>query len=75
MAATASRVVLDTLAAEFRLPATDGKTIKIMTVEHNYVEANRQAVFELLIERGFVRLFEPLSKFDDWYVKRSILGP
>ncbi|MBR1248000.1 FkbM family methyltransferase [Bradyrhizobium sp. AUGA SZCCT0169] len=49
--------------------------IKIMTVEHNYVEANRQAVFELLIDRGFVRLFEPLSKFDDWYVERSILGP
>jgi FkbM family methyltransferase len=48
--------------------------IKIMTVEHNFVEPNRQEVFQLLTSKGFVRLFEPLSKFDDWYVKSSLLG-
>jgi hypothetical protein len=48
--------------------------IKIMTVEHNFVEPNRQEVFKLLSGEGFVRVFEPLSKFDDWYVKRSLLG-
>jgi len=49
--------------------------VKIMTVEHNFVEPNRQEVFKLLSHNGFMRLFEPLSKFDDWYVKRSLLGP
>ncbi len=48
--------------------------IKIMTVEHNFVEPNRQKVFTLLSGKGFMRLFEPLSKFDDWYVRRSLLG-
>lgn len=48
--------------------------IKIVTVEHNFVEPNRQDVLQLLSGNGFVRLFERLSKFDDWYVKRSLLG-
>lgn len=48
--------------------------IKIMTVEHNFVEPNRQQMFDLLTAQGFIRVFEPLSKFDDWYVKRALLG-
>jgi len=48
--------------------------IKIMTVEHNFIESNRQEVFKLLSGKGFMRLFESLSKFDDWYVKRSLIG-
>jgi FkbM family methyltransferase len=48
--------------------------IKIVTVEHNFVELNRQEVFKLLRGKGFMRLFEPLSKFDDWYVNRSLLS-
>jgi FkbM family methyltransferase len=48
--------------------------IKIMTIEHNFVEPNRQEVFKLLSSQNFVRMLEPLSKFDDWYVKRSLLG-
>jgi FkbM family methyltransferase len=48
--------------------------IKIVTVEHNFVEPNRQEVLQLLSGNGFVRLFERLSKFDDWYAKRSLLG-
>ena len=48
--------------------------IRIVTVEHNFVEPNRHEVFKLLTAKGFVRLFKPLSKFDDWYVKRSMLG-
>jgi hypothetical protein len=45
-----------------------------MTVEHNFVEPNRHDVFKLLTANGFIRLFEVLSKFDDWYVKRTLLG-
>ena len=48
--------------------------IKIMTVEHNFVEPNRQQIMHLLTAKGFVRVLESLSKFDDWYVRRSIVG-
>ena len=51
-----------------------GYDIKIMTVEHNGVEPNRQQIGELLAAKGFVRVFDFLSKFDDWYVQRSIAG-
>jgi FkbM family methyltransferase len=48
--------------------------IKIMTVEHNFCEPDRQQINRLLTERGYMRLFEPLSKFDDWYIQRSLVG-
>lgn len=52
----------------------DSYDVKIMTVEHNFVEPNRQEIYNLLTAKGFVRLFEQLSKFDDWYVKRALVG-
>lgn len=42
--------------------------IKIITVEHNFVEAKRNKIFELLTSNGFKRVFEDLSNFDDWYI-------
>jgi FkbM family methyltransferase len=48
--------------------------IKVMTVEHNFVEPNRQQMFDLLAAQGFIRVFEPVSKFDDWYIKQALLG-
>jgi len=52
----------------------DNYDIGIITVEHSYREPDRQSIFDLLTSKGFIRLFEPFSKFDDWYVKRSIVG-
>lgn len=52
----------------------DNYDIGIITVEHNFREQDRQPVFDLLTSKGFIRLYEPFSKFDDWYVKRSIVG-
>jgi len=43
-------------------------SIKIITCEHNYT-GNREKIFELLSSKGYVRKFEGLSQFDDWYVK------
>jgi FkbM family methyltransferase len=48
--------------------------IGIMTVEHAFREPERQEIYRLLVSNGFVRLFDTLSKFDDWYVKRSLLN-
>jgi len=48
--------------------------IKIITVEHNYVESDREQIKQLLTMNNFVRIFEPLSKFDDWYVQKPLIG-
>lgn len=45
---------------------------KIITVEHNFVDEKRYAIYRLLSENGYVRKFETLSMFDDWYVHSSI---
>ena len=41
--------------------------IKIITVEHNYTP-NRRKIHDLLTAHGYVRKYENLSHFDDWYV-------
>jgi FkbM family methyltransferase len=52
----------------------DDYDIGIITVEHNFREPDRQAIFDLLTSKGLIRVFEAFSKFDDWYVKRSLVG-
>jgi len=46
--------------------------IKILTVEHNFVEPDRQKIHDMLAARSFVRVFTPISMFDDWYIQRSL---
>lgn len=48
--------------------------IKILTVEHNFCEPDRQNIHDLLVGHGFIRIFEAFSKFDDWYIQRSMIG-
>lgn len=52
----------------------DDYDIGVVSVEHNYREPDRQAILDLLTQNGFIRVFEALSKYDDWYVKRAIAG-
>ena len=47
--------------------------ITIITVEHNYT-SKREEIFSLLISKGYKRVFEAISLFDDWYVKESLLN-
>lgn len=42
--------------------------IKIITCEHNYTPM-REKIYDLLISKGYVRKFEAISQWDDWYVK------
>lgn len=42
--------------------------IKVVCIEHNY-GPTRQAVFEKMIQHGYVRKYRFISRFDDWYVK------
>lgn len=45
--------------------------IDIITVEHNYT-GNRNAMFALLSQNGFLRKYEEISDFDDWYVRADL---
>lgn len=44
--------------------------ISIITVEHNFT-TQRDDIFRLLTKNGYVRKFEDVSQFDDWYVLES----
>jgi FkbM family methyltransferase len=46
--------------------------IKLITVEHNHVASSRRDIFDLLVSKGYTRLFDLLSDFDDWYVHNSV---
>lgn len=42
--------------------------ISVITCEHNFTPA-REKIRSLLAQHGYIRKFEDLSQFDDWYVK------
>jgi FkbM family methyltransferase len=42
--------------------------ISVITCEHNYT-STRDKIFSLLTRNGYVRIYQNLSKCDDWYVK------
>lgn len=62
---------VDTEGSEFEiLRAFDFQKydVKVITVEHNFT-MNRDAIHSLLESRGFSRVFEKFSMWDDWYRK------
>jgi FkbM family methyltransferase len=62
---------IDTEGSEFEiLSYFDFKRypFKVITCEHNYTPM-REKLHALLTEAGYVRKFERLSLFDDWYVR------
>jgi FkbM family methyltransferase len=66
---------LDVEGAELEvLAAYDfSHNFRVVTVEHNFQEQRRSQIRSLLSSRGYLRVCEDLSKFDDWYVRRSEL--
>jgi FkbM family methyltransferase len=45
--------------------------VDVITCEHNNTE-NRNAIFLLLTKNGYVKKYEELSQFDDWYVRSDL---
>jgi len=43
----------------------------LICVEHNYT-SSRDRLFDLLVSKGYKRVYTELSKFDDWYVRSEI---
>lgn len=61
---------IDTEGSEFDILQAvdfDRWSFGVLTVEHNY-EAQREDIHALLTEKGYTRVLEPISRFDDWYV-------
>ena len=44
------------------------RKIKIISIEHNYHPKNRKNIYKKLTSEGYKRIFEDISKFDDWYI-------
>jgi FkbM family methyltransferase len=62
---------IDTEGSEFEILKNfdfDNYQFKIITCEHNFTDM-RQNIYELLLSKGYMRKFEHLSRWDDWYVK------
>lgn len=45
----------------------DRYTFRVITCEHNFTP-QREKIHDLLTRHGYLRKFEDLSRFDDWYV-------
>ena len=45
--------------------------VEIFTIEHNYMKEKREKINELLTKNNYVRVFENLSQWDDWYIKKD----
>ena len=44
---------------------------KVIVVEHNYTDT-RKKVYELLTSKGYFRILEEFSQWDDWYISREL---
>lgn len=65
---------LDTEGSEFEILKHfdfDIYKFRIISVEHNYTSL-REEIFQLLKSKGYKRVHEDLSAFDDWYLLEEI---
>lgn len=64
-------ISIDTEGSEFEILDAfdfDRRGFRVMTVEHNHAP-QRADIQALLAARGYTRVCESVSRFDDWYVK------
>lgn len=62
---------IDTEGSEFEILKSfdfERRSFSVITCEHNYTPL-RDEIHALLTQNGYVRKFQELSEFDDWYVK------
>ena len=67
-------ISIDTEGSEFEiLKNFDFKKqqVEIFTIEHNFLEEKRDKIFKIMTENDYKRVFETLSHWDDWYVKKD----
>lgn len=64
---------IDTEGSEFNIikEYDFSRHINIITIEHNYSN-NREKIKKFLEEKDFIRIFDSISEFDDWYINKEI---
>ena len=45
--------------------------VEVFTIEHNFIESKRNNIFELMSANNYVRAFQKISQWDDWYIKKN----
>ena len=64
---------IDTEGSEFEILSHfdfSKHSFRVITCEHNFT-AYRKKISELLSKNGYLRVYEEISGFDDWYVKSA----
>ena len=67
-------ISIDTEGSEYEiLKNFDFKkyNVEIFTIEHNFIEKKRKAIFDLLNSNNYLRVFTDISQWDDWYIKKN----
>lgn len=47
------------------------RRVKLMTIEHNFTDL-RAKLYDLMVSKGYARVFPEYTRFDDWYVHRDV---
>ena len=66
---------IDTEGSEYEIISNfdfESYLIKIITIEHNYEEKQRELIKQKLNSAGYVRKYSEISHQDDWYIKNDI---
>lgn len=66
---------IDTEGSEFEVLKNfdfNSYVFGLISCEHNFTK-NRERILNLLSAKGYVRILEEISQFDDWYVHQSLL--
>ena len=66
---------IDTEGSEFEILKSfnfEGYQFNFISCEHNFTDS-RANIYELLSAQGYKRILQDVSKFDDWYVHRSLV--
>lgn len=65
---------VDTEGSEYEILSNFDFTsyqINILTVEHNYIKETRKNIKDYLESKGYSRILEGRSKWDDWYILKN----
>jgi FkbM family methyltransferase len=66
-------ISIDTEGSEFEILQAfdfDAWNVRIFTVEHNYESFKRENIFKLMTNAGYIRVYQDISRADDWYLKQ-----
>ena len=67
-------ISIDTEGSEFEILKNfdfKKRNIEIFTIEHNFIEEKRDKIFKIMTKNDYKRVFENLSHWDDWYVRKD----